>query len=126
MATNRTYEDQLRYEEYRDAVNYCPFCRVLTTTINKIYDDSKLDDGLLVIYNLFPYERWDAQKVNSHLLIIPLNHHLYLKDFSEIEKKAYLELMAKYDELGYSIYTRSQVNPGKSQDHYHTHLIHLS
>lgn len=46
-------------------------------------------------------------------------------EFTDEERIDYMELVAKYDEGDYSVYTRTPKNVVKTYPHLHTHLLRL-
>jgi len=76
-----------------------------------------------IIRNLFPYAIWDYQRVEDHLMIIPIRH---TDDLAKLPKDAaaeFVQLLSKYESEGYDIYARSPTSAGRSIEHQHTHLI---
>lgn len=79
--------------------------------------------GVLVVRNQFPYEVWESQPVLDHLMIVPSRHVLSLAELSEPEARDHQCAAREYEARGYSVYTRSQTNTGRTVTHLHTHLI---
>ena len=80
-------------------------------------------ENFYISKNNFPYDFWDGQKVIEHFLLVSKKH------FSDLESKdkelllEYGELVNKYSNKGFDIYTRTPNSPSRSQVHFHTHLI---
>ena len=56
-------------------------------------------------------------------MLAPIRHAGHINDFSDDEKREYLELLATFELEGYSIYSRAPVDITRSVDHFHTHLL---
>ena len=110
-----------RYKEFRAQANGCPFCEI-NQNLNKIVEENST---MWVIVNAFKYEIWDNCSVLNHLMIVPKRHTDFLGGFNFDESMDYVELLEKYDELGYSVYGRASANEQKSVAHQHTHLFKL-
>lgn len=123
----RSKEEQERYNLIIEKSKTCPFCNLEAPDGNAILqdyvDESEASNGMYVLRNLFPYERWDSREVKSHLLLVPSRHILKFEEFTPRETVAYYNLIRKFDAKGYSSLTRAVSNPGKSVEHFHTHLI---
>lgn len=78
-----------------------------------------------MVDNLFPYEIWDGHQVADHLMITPKRHVEGMAEFDAAERQEVIELLAKYEAQGYSIYARAPLNKQKTVPHQHTHLIKL-
>ena len=96
----------------------CSLCERLDT-----YDIVEETAHMVVMENQIPYDVFVASQVDKHLLIVPKQHREMLSQFSDDEQREYVMLLAKYDDLGFSSYTRSISNTARSQSHYHTHLL---
>ena len=79
-----------------------------------------------IIKNIFPYDVWDGYEVSDHLMIVPKQHTETIGDFSKEELQEYVNILAKYEKMGYSIYARAPQNKRKTVPHEHTHLIMLN
>ena len=58
-------------------------------------------------------------------MVIPKDHRDTLINFTDEEAAEWTRVCARYEEKGYSLYTRSQDNITRSIIHHHTHLIRL-
>lgn len=97
----------------------CPFCDAANGGERPVL----WHDTMLVLANRFPYAVWDSALVEDHLMVVPARHTLSLKDFTDDEMADFVALTTQYESDGYSVYTRSQGNKGRSVGHLHTHLI---
>lgn len=82
-------------------------------------------DLFYVIENIFPYEMWDRFEVEDHVMLNPFRHALGMGDLTTDEKLEWMDVVAEYENQGYSHYTRGQENKSRSLEHMHTHLILL-
>lgn len=81
---------------------------------------------LRLIHNRVPYDMFDGlETTGKHYLIVPRRHVLTIGDFTDDELIEMMQLIAKYEPLGFSVYARSVSNVHRSQPHQHTHLIQL-
>ena len=101
--------------------NLCAFC-----------GDDKLEarlvektETMLVIPNRVSYDIFEGRRVEDHLMVLPIRHAENIADFTDHEKLDMVELLAKYELLGYSIYARGLGSITRSVKHQHTHLIKL-
>lgn len=115
----RTYIDYLKTVK-NDA---CVFCGVSAKDPEAIIEENKLT---YVIKNRFGYTVWDGCAVLEHLMIIPKVHRSSLESFTKKELLEWSEVCARYEQRGYSMYTRSQDNITRSIAHHHTHFIRLA
>ncbi len=97
----------------------CPFCSVSSVNEN-ILQETK---HFFVICNVLPYDLWDSQKIQSHLMVIPKKHTVKLGNIGSSAAIEYIELVDKYESLGYDIYARSPLSLMKTVEHQHTHLL---
>lgn len=114
------YRYRKHYKQYEPnpTVDPCPFC---TLTNREILDET---ETALVIRSEFPYDLWEFREVTDHLLLIPKRHIAKLSQLTGKEKAEVINLMGKYEQLGYNVYGRSEKSVSKSiPDHQHTHLI---
>lgn len=80
--------------------------------------------SMIVVKNRVAYDLFeDLQTTGEHLMIVPKRHVEQLSEFSEAEKNDMFDLLAKYEDQGFSIYARAKTNVNRSQPHQHTHLI---
>lgn len=95
----------------------CPFCEDMgDRVINKTKYNS-------IVKNIFAYQYWELMKVTDHLMIVPLRHVKSFGDLDDNEKIDTINLISKYESLGYNVYAREKNNKIKSVPHQHTHLI---
>jgi len=78
-----------------------------------------------LVENIFGYDIWDGLGVSEHLMLVPKRHVTGLHKFTKNESEEYMKLTAHFEELGYSVYSRSTANISKSVAHQHTHLLRL-
>lgn len=109
-----------KYKLYRQtAGDGCDFCKL------------HLGDGQVVAERQhnwvasarFPYDFWDSTGVLEHLMVIPKRHLTSLKEYSQQERAEYFEILADYEDRGYSIYSRGVAATTRTVAHVHTHLI---
>ena len=98
----------------------CAFCNLPKS---QVFKEKK---NFWVAKNRFPYTNWDTGEVEQHLMLIPKRHLSEISQFNEAEKSEYLTVLAEYEAKGFDNYTRSGNNKGKSQPHFHTHLIKVT
>src|SRR3990167_821177 len=95
----RSTKNENSYHKYRKGEKGCYFCEpkphIVVSKTKNFY----------ISKNNFPYDFWDGQKVVEQLLL------------------EYGELVNKYSNQGFDIYTRTPNSPSRSQPHFHTHLI---
>lgn len=109
----RQYQDEQRQQGVT-----CTLCSDITK------DVIEQTDSFYLIENIFPYEHWDGQGVTEHNLIITKDHTRYLKDLDQAQRSELIDLIAKYEHLGFNMYKRSQHNnKGSIPGHIHWHLI---
>lgn len=113
-----------KYQSLNNEVN-----RTVACSLCDAIDPAGIVDELAtmrVIKNRVPYDMFDGlPTTGEHLLIVPREHRLLIADFTNSEKLDHINLIAKYEKLGYSVYARSHTNIQRSQAHQHTHLIKL-
>lgn len=121
--TFRSREAEIAYKKHRksNASKGCPFCHFYFGD-GEVVRETK---HFWIAKNIFGYSIWEGLNVLDHLLITPKEHCDSLHHFTPAELKEYAELVAEYDEAGYSTYTRSFRNISKSIPHQHTHLMKL-
>lgn len=99
----------------------CVFCTL--TAGNRIVEDGEY---CRVILNLYPYEQWDYQDVQEHLLIVPKQHVSGLGQLTPVARAEIMEFMARYETDGYNIYARAVGSSIRTVPaHQHTHLIRV-
>lgn len=116
--TWRTYSKVIRANKKRTG---CPFCTVAEN--EKILDSN---ETMNVVANLVAYDLFEGFRVVDHMLIAPKRHRSSIAEFSDQETVDYMKLVAKYEQLSYSIYSRGVGSAARSLAHQHTHLIKLS
>lgn len=90
----------------------CPFCSNSSNLI-KEYNNFK------VIENNFPYPN-----AENHFLIVPKRHLISLDQFSDEEKKEWLEIFNYYLNESYLIFNRQfWKHKDASVEHFHTHAF---
>ena len=117
----RSQENAEKYKEFRARASGCPFCEI-DQNLNEIIEENTT---MRVLTNAFKYELWDNCIVLDHLMVVPKRHTDSLGGFNFDESMDYIELLEKYDRLGYSVYGRASTNKQKSVAHQHTHLFKL-
>ena len=121
MTATRSRQEEKNYKKYLQTADKkaCVFCPI------KKGDDNYIEEttNFKVIRNRFAYSLWDGQKVTDHLMITPKKHTDDLANMTPKEKSEYVDLVDKYERLGYNIYSRSTTNAIRSIAHQHTHLI---
>jgi diadenosine tetraphosphate (Ap4A) HIT family hydrolase len=97
----------------------CPFC--FTGSHDRdVIEETK---HLLLIKNIYPYDIFDDIPVSDHMLIVPKRHIVHISDYTAAENREFMQIVAKYDKKGYSLYARSDSNTNKTVIHQHSHLI---
>ncbi|MDR0591512.1 MAG: HIT domain-containing protein [Candidatus Nomurabacteria bacterium] len=120
LRARRARKIDAEYKVFRHKHRNCTFCTISTGDDNEIVSETK---HFYIIKNRFPYEVLDGSKVTDHLLVVPKDHFLELRDMTPSERKTLVEVLAKYEKKGYSFFGRSQADTGRSMIHQHTHLI---
>jgi len=102
--------------------NHCAFCsdenlqsRVVEKTAT-----------MIVIPNRVSYDIFEGRKVETHLMVLPIRHVESISDFTDDEKRDMVDILAKYEILGYNLYARGVGSISRSVKHQHTHLIKIS
>ena len=105
------------YDEIWKNVEGCPFCDLK----DKYIIAEK--NGIVLTVNLFPY-------TDYHLMIIPREHVLSIKDLSKGERETVWELASLAGDLldkqgiaGYKFLVREGKQKGKTVEHLHFHII---
>lgn len=123
--TFRSRKNELSYKKLRklrlNDDNVCPFCALKNGDGQVVHEYPQF----FVAKNNFPYDLWEGLPVDDHLMIIPKRHISSLHQLTSQERKAYMDIVARYDSEGYSVYTRTESNVSKSVTHLHTHLLKL-
>lgn len=121
----RSVKSRNAYDKYRKQVksdSICQFCQIDSSSPQQI-SESKY---FRTITNLFPYDLWDGQGVDHHIMIIPKKHTTSIAEFTDTEAVEFVNLLATYESQGYNVYARAPGNKIKSVVHQHTHLIKSS
>ena len=117
----RTDEDSNRYREYLKKQIGCVFCQIPDSIYIKNVTEE--NESFWILKNEFPYAVYDGGKVVDHLMIVPKKHIEGISNLTEHEQKGLIELLIKYELLGYSFMARCPNDNGKTIAHQHTHLI---
>lgn len=119
---NRSRSMQKRYINYLQGSDKtsCDFCNLEKDSTDQIIEVSR---NFLVVKNIFSYDTWDGFGVADHLMIVPRRHIIGLTELTKIERSEFMDIVAKYETQGYSLYARAPDNKTKSIAHQHTHLI---
>ncbi|MFZ2560119.1 MAG: hypothetical protein WAW91_00595 [Candidatus Nanoperiomorbaceae bacterium] len=115
--TNNAYKTS-RHARRHDAG--CAFCD--PNCLQPLIEATEL---FWVIENAYPYAIFDEQGIADHLLIVPKRHVLGISEFTSAESREFMQLVSKYDRLGYSLYARANNSKSKSVSHQHAHLMKL-
>jgi ATP adenylyltransferase len=121
--TTRKRSSQKQYLSYLKSLkkSKCEFCSFSKKSPQLIEDLSLF----FVVKNIFGYDVWDGCSVNDHLMIVPKRHVDSIGHFTKKEALEYVNVLQKYESMGYSIYSRAAENVTKSIAHQHTHFIKL-
>ena len=107
------------YKNHNDG--QCPFCHPIK---QNIIEETSLS---LVIKSTYPYSLWEVRDVIEHNLIVPKRHRGSLADLTPAEQQDMVQLMAKYEKLGYDVYSRGTGSVQRTIPlHQHTHLFKTS
>lgn len=119
--STRSRKEEITYKKYRKQVakDVCQFCD-LNKNSSQLLKQSK---HFKIIKNIFSYSLWDAVSVEDHLMIVPNKHTDTLGDLTPYEAKEFVDLIAKYEKIGYNVYARPPKSIRKTIVHQHTHLI---
>lgn len=117
---NKQYSPRKSIEQLRTGKKRCPFCHPEES--ETVYQGNLLR----IVINPFPYEFWEFMKVTDHLIIVPTRHVESLHEYTHTERSELIDVIAKYQEQGYNIYARADINTLKSIPHQHTHLLKTS
>ena len=117
----RSRRDQRRYQKYRTALSaaVCDFCDIREGHNQFIAETTSFK----IIRNIFPYDFWDGQWVDDHLMVVPKQHTDTLKSLNPKQAVEYLKLISDYEGRGYNVYARAPGSLAKTIVHQHTHLI---
>lgn len=121
MTATRSRKEEKIYKAYQKQrkTDTCSFCEINKSS-DQYVDSTKY---FKIIRNIFAYSIWDGQKVVDHLMITPIKHSDNLANMKPEEKIEYVDILAKYEALGYNVYARAPSSIIKSVVHQHTHLI---
>lgn len=109
----------LRAKEITQTDKSCPFCE--RKDIGEIIETGA---HLLVVENIIPYDVFEGGPVEKHYMVIPKEHRESLSQFTDKERREYVELLAKYELKGFNSYTRAVISKTRSVAHHHTHLLY--
>lgn len=100
----------------------CPFCSDEKLPERIIESNATMD----VIPNRTRYDMFEGLPVNDHFMVIPKRHLETIEDFTSEEKLDLMNIIAKYEKQGYSVYARGVGSIHRSVKHQHTHLMKLN
>ncbi len=115
--TTKKYKPTESRKKIESGRKPCPFCQNIADTA---LEATKYN---YVVENIYAYQYWEFLNVTEHLMIVPKRHIKSLGDLSDDEKVDTINLMAKYENNGFNVYARQELNVMKSVPHQHTHLI---
>jgi len=121
MTGARSRKEFKKYKLHRknNTSSICDLCNISENDNRVVYQTNNFQ----VIKNKYPYSVWDSVSVSDHLMIIPTKHIDNLGALTDKEKIEFVDLVVKYENMGYNIYARSPKSIVKSITHQHTHLI---
>lgn len=121
--STRKRKSHIAYEQYRKTLdkNQCQFCTFSLEDQHVLHELK----AFWIVKNIFPYDIWDNSSVVNHLMLVPKRHIDSIAHFDHYEREEYVEVLAKYEGQGFSIYARAPGNIIKSVVHQHTHLIKI-
>lgn len=121
---SRTVKEDTKYLDYLKTKTGCDFCNIgtPTNTLSQVREENEL---FWIVINAFPYTVFDGNEVADHIMIVPKKHVESISELSEDERQVLIELINKYEPMGYSFMGRDPNNSQKSITHQHTHLIKL-
>jgi diadenosine tetraphosphate (Ap4A) HIT family hydrolase len=121
MSATRSRKEERIYKRYLADVpkSTCQFCAIDDASDQIL----ELGHSFRVIHNIFGYSIWDGLDVKDHLMVVPRRHADRLSALSNKEAIELVKLLAKYEELGYNVYSRTPGSSVKSIAHMHIHLI---
>jgi hypothetical protein len=121
MSATRSRKEEKKYKKHLKhfGVDACAFCPIQKDSDQFIEETAHFK----VIKNIFAYSLWDGQSVTDHLMVTLKKHTDNLASMTTKEKVDYVDLIEKYEKLGYNIYARAPTSKIKSISHQHTHLI---
>lgn len=125
MNAIRSRKDKRAYTQYLRSLGPakgCQFCALQPGDSQFMLESTYF----MVIRNRFPYILWDTKPVEEHLMLVPKQHTITLKNLTAEESQEYVAFISDYEHKGYNIYARSPGSSMKSVIHQHTHLIKLS
>lgn len=80
-----------------------------------------------IVKNNYPYDVWEGMDVIEHLMILPKEHAAALSDVSPATLQNIIQLIVKYESLGYNVYARTRESKLRSISHHqHTHLLKVA
>jgi len=119
--TTRKRNNAKRYVDYRKVkpADRCDFCQFGINNDNVVAEF----DNFWIVQNIFGYDIWDSMEVTEHLMIVPKIHTESISKLDPNILIEYSQIIAKYDDDGYSFYARAAENKCKTVPHQHTHLL---
>ena len=115
--TAKTYNPQQTKKQLVSNQVDCPFCPPL----NEVVVEETAHNHSM--HNKYSYQYWEFMHVLDHLMIVPRRHVERLSELTDEEKIDTINVIAKYEDLGYNVYARESTSAVKSVPHQHTHLI---
>lgn len=119
MSATRSRAEESRYQRHLKASHDKP-CNFCNPKLDEVLSQT---DNFMILQNIYGYSVWDGQRVLDHLLVVPRSHIDSLGQFSPQMWDHFHDLIAAYEQKGYSIYARAPLSTAKSVVHQHTHLI---
>lgn len=117
----KTRRKYLGHNKKDRSKNHCAFCGDAQLTDRLV----ERTETMLVIPNRVSYDVFENRRVLDHLMVLPVRHAESLGEFTDEEKMDAMNLIGKYESLGYSVYARGVGSISRSVKHQHTHLIKL-
>lgn len=118
--TMRTQREYRRYQKTAFQPDSCIFCDPKHIEVLENFTH------FIRLAAKFQYEIWDDHVVTEHYMIVPKAHRHSISEFTMEEKLEYTELLAHFEDEGYSFYSRAPGDITRSVAHFHTHLLHVS
>ena len=106
----KPYLQSIRYIKRQQQENLgCPFC--VGSGIRGVIETT---EHMIVIENHVPFNVFDGSIVDKHYMVLPKEHRTRLLDFTEAERMEYIELVSKYEDENFDVYTRSTQSKSRS------------
>lgn len=121
MSATRSRKEERIYKKYLAGTpkSVCQFCAIGDKSDQVL----EISHSFRVLHNIFGYSIWDGLNVEDHLMVVPRRHIDRLSVLERKESVELIKLLAKYEELGYNVYSRTPGSSVKSIVHMHIHLI---